>query len=123
MVFSPLCSQWFKRFSDFDVEWMEECILVGVVLFDTPNHSKLILELHDLTEVMSVRHCVLSFTALSHSFTIFSTRTWLKLSVPTFSLIQSRATTTSLTNTSMMSFMVPLSFKYTLAKSTDVGLI
>jgi hypothetical protein len=39
------CLTKLKRFSDFDVEWMEECILFGVVLFEVPksNHSKLIL--------------------------------------------------------------------------------
>jgi hypothetical protein len=35
---------------------VEECILVGVVLLDAPNCSKIILELHDLTDIGAFAH-------------------------------------------------------------------
>jgi hypothetical protein len=45
-----------ERVSDFDVERMEEGVLVGVVLLDAPNHGKVILELHDLTHIRAFAH-------------------------------------------------------------------
>ena len=53
------CLAKLKRFGDFDVERTEEGILVWVVLFDTPNRGKLILELHDLTDVSAFAHFLL----------------------------------------------------------------
>jgi hypothetical protein len=50
------CLTKLKHVSDFDVEWAEEGILVGVVLLDTPNHSKIILELHDPTDAGAFAH-------------------------------------------------------------------
>jgi hypothetical protein len=40
-----------KHVHDLNMEQVEECILVGVVLLDTPNCSKITLELHDLRDV------------------------------------------------------------------------
>ena len=37
----------------------EEGVLVGVVLLDAPNQCKLILELHDLTDIRAFAHFLL----------------------------------------------------------------
>jgi uncharacterized iron-regulated membrane protein len=51
------CLTKLKCFSDFDVEWMEECILFGVVLFENQiAANSFLLELHDLTEVIAFAH-------------------------------------------------------------------
>ena len=53
------CLTKLKCFGNFDVEWTEEGILVGVVLFDAPNSGKVIPELHDLTDVRAFAHFLL----------------------------------------------------------------
>jgi hypothetical protein len=54
------CLTKLKCFSDFDVEWMEECILFGVVLFENQiAANSFLLELHDLTEVIAFAHFLL----------------------------------------------------------------
>jgi hypothetical protein len=50
------CLTKLERVGDFHVEQAEEGILVGVVLLDAPNHGKIILELHDLTDVGAFAH-------------------------------------------------------------------
>jgi hypothetical protein len=50
------CLTKLEHVRDFDVEQVEECVLVGVVLLDAPNCSKIILELHDLTVRRSFAH-------------------------------------------------------------------
>jgi hypothetical protein len=46
-----------ERVLDFDMEQVEEGILVGVVLLDTPNcSSQIILELHDLADIGAFAH-------------------------------------------------------------------
>jgi hypothetical protein len=67
------CLAKLKRFGDFDVERTEEGILVWVVLFDTPNRGKVILELqviHDRLHSPS-RHFLLGLV-LSEFVEFFS---------------------------------------------------